>query len=78
MSDYRNKEVSDKENTVEKDEDVTPTNSGNEIEENDEQQFYPKKVVVKNEIKSKTGQKRTLKFFKYLNNSSQNAKKNRQ
>ena len=59
MSSYRNKEVSDDENTVEND--ITPTNPDNEIEENDEQQFYPKTVETKNKIKNKAGQKRTLK-----------------
>ena len=39
FSDYRKKEVSDEENTVENDENITPTNSDNEIEENDQQQF---------------------------------------
>ena len=78
MSDYRNKEVSDEENTEENHKDITPTNSNNEIEESDGQQFYPKKVEAKNKIKNKTGQKETLKIFYCLNNGSQNAKKNRQ
>ena len=57
MSSYRNKEVSDEENTVENDEDITPANSDNGIEENDEQQFYPKKLRQKTKLKTKLAKK---------------------
>ena len=54
----------------------TPDNSDYEIEE--EEQNIGKKNKQQNEIKNKKGKKTTLKIFDYLNNSSQDAKRNRQ
>ena len=64
LSDYRNKEVYDEENTVQNDEDITPTNSDNEIEET-----MSNNSILKKQTK-KTGQKRTLIIFDCLNNGS--------
>ena len=57
----------------------TSDNSDYEIEEIEEQeQNINEKNKQQNEIKNKKGKKRTIKLLDYLNNSSQDAKKNRQ